>query len=137
MVRKTTVEQNLGPIPMVTMVQMVLMILAFLACVILSGTVMADESGTVDHPELSEQEKLISCADCHKETTPEIQKDWYDSLLRIAMVKCYQCHGTFGEFAVTPTRENCGTCHTGRMKKYTDDKPCWECHTPHSFKVKK
>lgn len=87
------------------------------------------------HPRLTEQEKLIACADCHSEATPKVEKEWFDSVHGIAMVKCYQCHGTFGEFMVTPTRDNCATCHADMLKKDPQDKPCWECHVPHSFKA--
>lgn len=111
--------------------------LAILGMVMLSVTVMAGDKEKDVHPELSEQEMLVACADCHKEATPEVQKEWYDSLHGIAMVKCYQCHGTFGDFAVTPSRQNCGTCHNNMLAKCPTDKPCWECHVPHIFKEKK
>jgi hypothetical protein len=108
--------------------------LAILGIVLLSVSVMADDKEKSVHPELSEQEMLVACADCHREATPEIEKQWYNSLHGIAMVKCYQCHGTYGDFAVTPSRQTCGTCHTNMMEKCPQDKPCWECHVPHSFK---
>lgn len=97
----------------------------------------SESPGKESHPELSAQEMLIACADCHRETTPEVTQEWYDSLHGIGMVKCYQCHGTFETFTVTPSRETCGTCHTARMAKYKDNTPCWECHTPHTFKNSK
>ncbi len=90
------------------------------------------------HPKLSEQEMLIGCSDCHREATPEIEKEWYNSVHGIAMVKCYQCHGTYETFTVTPTEQNCATCHTNMTeKKHSEGKVCWECHVPHSFKEKK
>jgi len=91
----------------------------------------------VQHPELSEQEKLVACADCHRESTPEVEKEWYDSVHGIAMVKCYQCHGTFETFRVTPPKADCATCHTDMLRKCPKEKECWECHVPHTFKVKK
>ena len=97
---------------------------------------IAATSQPATHPELSEQEMLIDCASCHKESTPEVHQQWYDSVHGIAMVKCYQCHGTFETFTVTPTRENCATCHANMMEKCPADKPCWECHVPHEFKAK-
>lgn len=89
------------------------------------------------HPELSEQEMLIACADCHKESTPEIEKEWYDSVHGIAMIKCYQCHGTFETFKVTPTKADCAVCHVDQLEKCSKKKACWECHVPHVFKEKK
>lgn len=110
--------------------------LAVLAVVFLSTAINLRADDKVMHPELSEQEMLVSCADCHREVTPEVEKQWFDSVHGIAMVKCYQCHGTFESFTVTPTRQNCGTCHTNMLEKCPDNKPCWECHIPHSFKEK-
>jgi len=89
------------------------------------------------HPKLSEQEKNISCAQCHEEVTPELHKQWYDSRHGIAMVKCYQCHGTFETFHVTPKPKDCAVCHANMMKKCPQNKACWQCHIPHTFKMKK
>ena len=95
------------------------------------------------HPDLSEQEMLNDCAACHRDATPDIEKEWNDSLHGIAMVKCYQCHGTFETFVVEPARENCATCHADKMENHANklgkaaDTPCWECHVPHSFQAKK
>jgi hypothetical protein len=97
----------------------------------------AGSQAKTEHPELTEQEMLIDCSDCHREATPEIEKQWYDSVHGIAMVKCYQCHGTFETFKVTPEREDCATCHTDQLTKCALDKKCWECHTPHLFKTAK
>lgn len=105
-----------------------------------AGGVFADSGDT--HPELSEQEQLIDCAACHSEVTPEIEKEWNDSLHGIAMVKCYQCHGTFETFVVEPTLANCAVCHTDKMENHAEKQgkaagtPCWECHVPHSFTAK-
>ena len=97
----------------------------------------------VVHPELNEQERLIDCAECHKDATPAVEKEWNDSVHGIAMVKCYQCHGTFETFVVEPARESCGTCHADKLENHAEKEgkvantPCWECHVPHSFQVKK
>lgn len=123
MVRKTTGVKQVG------------MLLVVLGLMLYSVSVMAGKKGQLMHPELTEQEQLIACADCHKETTPEIEKEWYDSVHGIAMIKCYQCHGTFGEIVVTPSKSNCATCHADMLDKEPDT-PCWECHVPHSFKAK-
>jgi hypothetical protein len=111
--------------------------LGLLGLILLAVSALAGDTEKAIHPELSEQEMLVACADCHQEATPEITREWYDSLHGIAMVKCYQCHGTFENFVVTPSRENCATCHADMLEKCPADKPCWECHLPHSFKEKK
>jgi len=99
-----------------------------------SVTVHAEKSS---HPELTEQEMLVDCAECHKETTPDIEKEWFDSVHGLSMVKCYQCHGTFETFTVTPTIDNCATCHLAMTaEEHSEKKKCWECHTPHMFKAK-
>ncbi|PHR28489.1 MAG: multiheme C-type cytochrome [Desulfotalea sp.] len=109
-----------------------MMVLLFMPVV-----VHADNNAKAVHPELSEQEMYISCADCHKEATPELEKQWYDSSHGIAIVKCYQCHGTFGTFKLTPTRTDCAVCHMDQLTKCSTDTACWDCHTPHLFKAKK
>lgn len=87
----------------------------------------------VTHPELSEQEKWIACSECHRTETPEIYEEWHKSRHGLAMVKCFQCHGTFETFH-EPTRETCRTCHAKAYDNCPKDRACWECHTPHLFK---
>jgi hypothetical protein len=89
------------------------------------------------HPELSAQEMLIDCAECHKEATPAVEKEWYDSKHGLAMVKCYQCHGAFENFALTPARDTCAACHADQMNKCQQNQACWQCHAPHTFAAKK
>jgi len=113
---------------------LMLILLTVLLLSVLSATAQ-DSQDT--HPELDEQEMFIACSDCHRESTPDLEKEWYDSVHGIAMVKCYQCHGTFETFKVTPTREDCATCHADMLEKCDKNKPCWECHVPHSFKSEK
>ncbi|WP_419174068.1 cytochrome c3 family protein [Desulfosediminicola sp.] len=86
------------------------------------------------HPELSEQEQYVDCADCHSEATPSVYTEWYESVHGVAMIKCYLCHGTFESFVVSPQRDNCATCHADMLEKEPDT-PCYECHIPHTFKV--
>lgn len=112
------------------------MLLAALGLMLFSVSAAMAGKEKAGHPQLSEQEQLMDCADCHKSATPEVEKEWFDSVHGLAMVKCYQCHGTFGEFAVTPTREDCATCHADMLAKEPNT-PCWDCHVPHSFKAKK
>lgn len=111
------------------------MLLAILAVLLLAVSAMAAD--TAKHPQLTEQEMLIDCAECHKTATEQVEKEWFDSRHGIAMVKCYQCHGTFESFAVTPSKETCATCHGDMMQKCSQEKSCWECHAPHTFKAKK
>lgn len=108
-----------------------------LAVLLIAVPPVTGQTEKATHPELTEQEMLIACSECHRENTPELVQEWYDSAHGIAMVKCYQCHGTFETFRVTPTRENCATCHADMLDKCPQDRTCWECHTPHSFKAKK
>ncbi len=112
-------------------------VLALMGLVGLVAAAVAGDQGKTGHPQLSEQEMLLDCADCHRQATPTVEKEWFNSVHGIAMVKCYQCHGTFETFAVTPARETCGACHADMLKKCSQDKPCWECHVPHTFKKKK
>jgi len=88
------------------------------------------------HPELDEQDMFVACADCHKDVTPDVTRQWYNSVHGIAMVKCYQCHGTFETFQVSPGKANCATCHADQIdKEMAQGALCWECHLPHSFKA--
>ena len=111
--------------------------LALLGFALLAVTAVAGDKEKKGHPQLSTQEMLTDCADCHREATPAVEKQWFDSKHGLAMVKCYQCHGTFESFTVTPTRATCGTCHADMLQKCAQDKACWECHVPHAFKEKK
>lgn len=99
-----------------------------------SGT--AGDKADKAHPELSEEEMYVACADCHQEATPDVYRQWYDSPHGIAMVKCYQCHGTFETFRLTPTRQDCAVCHVKMVEKCPADRDCWDCHSPHTFKTR-
>ncbi len=113
------------------------LILAVLAVLIFSVPPVTGQNEKDVHPEPSEQEMLIACSDCHREDTPDIEKEWFDSLHGIAMVKCYQCHGTYETFKMTPDKADCATCHKDMLEKCSQEKECWECHVPHSFKAEK
>ncbi len=113
------------------------LILGVLAVLIFSVPPVTGQNEKDTHPELSEQEMLIDCAACHQDATPDIEKEWFDSLHGIAMVKCYQCHGTFETFKITPSKADCATCHQDMLEKCSQEKECWECHVPHSFKAEK
>lgn len=106
---------------------------AFVICVLPMLALQAAEQA--QHPELEPGEQYIACAQCHQEVTPELHKEWDTSLHGIGMVTCYQCHGTFENFRVTPLAQDCAACHEGRMDTYPENQPCWSCHVPHSFKA--
>ena len=112
-------------------------ILLALLLMTLSPGIVCSAPAKQAHPELSEQEKYIDCAQCHAENTPQLHQQWFASRHGVAMVKCYQCHGTFETFHVTPTRQDCAVCHENMLQKCPQDKPCWQCHIPHSFQLKK
>ncbi len=89
------------------------------------------------HPQLTDQEKLTPCAQCHKDATPDIYQEWYDSVHGIANVKCFQCHGTYENFRVEPNETNCAACHNKQYQKRPKGKKCWDCHPAHNFFVHK
>jgi len=89
------------------------------------------------HPKLSSQQKLIACATCHKEVTPKIYKQWYNSGHGLDNVKCFQCHGTYENFRAIPDPSTCAACHAKEYKKSVTGKTCWQCHPAHRFTVHK
>lgn len=98
---------------------------------------LSKEEKSEGHASLTEQQKLISCSECHKETTPEIYTQWFDSTHGLGGVKCYQCHNTFGNIQKRPdVNQSCNSCHTdmvGNVDHTEGLATCWECHDPHSF----
>ncbi|NPB09745.1 MAG: multiheme C-type cytochrome [Thermodesulfobacteria bacterium] len=90
---------------------------------------------SAQHPELSAREKLIPCATCHREVTPEIYEEWYNSLHGLDNVKCFQCHGTYENFAVEPPIGRCAACHAREVTHAPKNKACWDCHPAHKFTV--
>lgn len=88
------------------------------------------------HPEVTEQEKLRPCFECHKTATPKIYTEWFESTHGIANVKCYQCHGTYEDLMKVPDVSACAVCHQEAFG-HSEGKPCWECHQAHGFVAKK
>lgn len=86
-----------------------------------------------NHPALSDQEQLLPCFECHKDVTPIIYSDWYNSSHGIGNVKCYQCHGTYEQLTKVPAMDQCAACHAGEMDHSVDATPCWQCHLTHKF----
>ncbi|MFA5700547.1 MAG: hypothetical protein WC913_04645 [Desulfuromonas sp.] len=86
------------------------------------------------HPPMSAQEKLRPCVECHKEVTPEIYTQWYNSRHGIDIVKCYQCHGTYEQMYKVPPVSQCAICHAGETMNNPSAQPCWDCHLEHTFK---
>ena len=101
-----------------------------------TATPERSEAGPVkaQHPPISEQDKLRPCFECHKDVTPQIYTQWYDSAHGIGNVKCYQCHGTYEDMYKVPAVSNCSMCHAAEAEDYGDEKPCWNCHLNHTFK---
>jgi len=121
--------------------KMIISILLAASAVLGGGSaLMAGQEGKAvseGHADLTDQQMLIACSDCHQTETPDIYNQWYDSLHGIGMVKCYQCHGTFENLVVVPEKSVCVVCHSAAMEKCPPDKLCWDCHQPHTFKAKK
>ncbi len=115
-----------------------LMTVAFLLTLVVlaacTGMQLNSQSAMGEHPALSEQEMLISCSDCHRDSTPVITTEWFDSTHGLGNVKCYQCHGTFENLKKTPDMEkSCAACHANKLGEHTGNSTCWECHAPHRF----
>lgn len=104
------------------------------ACAGSENSAMVRNAVAAEHPEISDQEKLLPCSECHKEATPDIYDEWFNSLHGIGMVKCYQCHGTYENMKTEPAASDCMVCHADQIKKCPQDKKCWSCHTAHTFK---
>ena len=101
-----------------------------------SGNVIKAAEGK-GHPELTEQEKLTPCAQCHQEVTPVVYNEWYQSRHGIGNVKCFQCHGTYENFELKPSVSHCASCHAQEVSKAPKDKYCGVCHPAHKFSVHK
>ena len=99
------------------------------------------EKAVKGHATLTEQQKLISCQDCHKTATPDVYAQWYESTHSLGGVQCYQCHNTFGNIQVQPeVGQSCNSCHADKVgdKDHTEGlATCWECHGAHSFSADK
>ena len=89
------------------------------------------------HPALSEEEKLLPCASCHRDVTPEIYEEWYKSRHGLDNVKCFQCHGTYENFEVIPSASRCMPCHARQVTSAPSGKDCAACHPAHKFSVHK
>ena len=130
--------------PSTALIPLVVLFLAACAQGTGSGVATTDEAAVAaadfprvdvpaQHPELSEQDKLIACADCHRDATPEIYETWFTSRHGIGSVKCYQCHGGYEDMKVAPATSNCAICHADMMMKGAEQIVCWTCHPAHEF----
>ena len=94
----------------------------------------ADKSGeTEQHPDV---DFTISCADCHKETTPEIYEEWKQSGHGKLNYGCYMCHGDGKEeFYIKPASDNCMTCHSSEAVDFSTStfNNCFDCHPGHTL----
>jgi len=70
----------------------------------------------------------VPCVDCHKETTPNIVKDWQFSKHSENEVGCAACHGeehqTAGDAAnvTIPTPAVCADCHDTQVEQFSKGK---------------
>lgn len=106
--------------------------------VVACGSLQSDRSEKAKgHASLTEQQKLISCSECHQKATPEIYFQWFDSTHGLGGVKCYQCHNTFGDIRKQPDiNQSCNSCHAdmvGNADHTEGLATCWECHDAHDF----
>ncbi len=86
-----------------------------------------------DHPDLDEQEMYTACSDCHRDETPDVYEQWWNSAHGIATVKCYQCHGTYEDMMRVPATSNCMFCHEEQTSQMDGTLTCWQCHSAHHF----
>lgn len=64
------------------------------------------------------------CIDCHKNMTPQLVRDFQQSKMYTAGLRCEACHGSAHASAQDvakakiPTPETCGGCHPGRVEQF-------------------
>ena len=113
-------------------------IMSLLWSIMLVGGFTAVYAQGIDqHPELSPEEKLQTCRGCHKEATPDIYNQWYNSRHGLDNVRCFQCHGTFENMKRVPDEAVCSVCHSGEFHKKPAGSSCWQCHPAHAFHAHK
>ncbi len=107
------------------------------ACAQYGNSPASENANPNGHSALSQSEKRQPCYECHKEVTPDIYEEWYNSRHGIAHVRCFQCHGGYDDLKVVPDVAQCSVCHMEVMDRCPKDRPCWSCHSAHEFKGKK
>ncbi len=90
-----------------------------------------------DHPQLSKADMQQQCFECHRDVTPDIYKEWWNSPHGIDNVRCFQCHGTYGAMKRVPDQAVCASCHNGEYHKRPEGSTCWQCHPAHAFHAHK
>ncbi len=90
-----------------------------------------------EHPQLSQVEMQKPCFECHKEVTPDLYDQWYNSGHGLDNVRCFQCHGTFENMKRVPDEAVCSVCHSGQFHKRPAGSSCWQCHPAHAFSAHK
>ena len=87
------------------------------------------------HPEKMGKTK---CIDCHKDTTPDVVKQWENSAHGFTGVGCGICHGDEKNFAAKPTKEACRSCHASSVdNNFKKEITCYTCHPAHYFNIHK
>jgi hypothetical protein len=101
------------------------------------GFLLQSWAGKGDQPEKHpDVDFTMSCRDCHKETTPDIYKQWAGSGHGKMNFGCYLCHGDGEEtFHVKPATDNCMSCHSDQDVDFSAGKfdSCFDCHNGHSL----
>ena len=96
--------------------------------------ISGNQEGKEKHPAV---DYSVSCMECHREVTPEIEKQWRASKHGLMNFGCYICHGDGKvEFYKKPTADRCVSCHSGLKTDYskTVAKSCFDCHNGHTLK---
>ena len=92
------------------------------------------------HPEVEGAVTADACDVCHKEVTPDVYGDWYESQHGLLNIKCFVCHGSTGEdFTKNPAADRCVGCHADQVETmavpFMKDKGCFTCHPAHALMV--
>ncbi len=106
--------------------------LALAGCSVQKAPLGMDERSQ-GHPALSPEEQLQPCYQCHVDATPEVYEQWYNSGHGLDHVRCFQCHGGYGEIRRTPDEFRCSVCHAAQSGHKPQGVSCWTCHPAHKF----
>jgi len=113
--------------------------LVLLGLIVLAGWALAGPAeNPAEHPEVDGAVTADACDVCHREVTPEVYSEWYESQHGMMNVKCFVCHGSTGDdFTVQPTADRCVGCHGDQVETmatpFMKDKGCFTCHPAHAL----
>ena len=109
------------------------------ACVMAADPAPAPAAATApvaaEHPDV---DTSFGCADCHRDTHPEVVAAWNAGPHGLNNVLCFMCHGSIGEdFTMKPSAGRCISCHGEQVETMSrpmmQDKDCFTCHAPHAL----